>query len=468
MKRLRRRVSELAHQEDGFTVFEVLVAAILLIAGALATFQVFDTATRNTFRAEQSQVANDIVQQELEKIRILDYQEVALTDYPGYSANDNNPNHRVIGTDYALNRDGSSPASMIVNGSALYDGGQVSGGTLSPGPTHFVNGDVSGDIYRYVVWRDDPNCLSACPGSQDLKRVVIAVTLDEVAISADRSYVEIQSDFIDPSDNVLSETILPPGGLNTAQQFYLSDTSCEYVPPTVRLDITADHLLHNTLGTCKDGLKFGGTSGAPDTIIPSVPPDPFPDDPLLPDSFDYADDSYLEPLPDFDDGLQMLRQDSNGCTYDPGGTNPEAKIHRWVTDPLTADFHMTGHATLEINSKTINGATQTGKVCVYLFVRTTTDPGGSDPETATDTRLVDSGTGQPSWAYQPPGNWAQGSWGTYRIGLDFPNTTVAAGKRLGLAVSVDPGGSPGDLQFIYDNPQFDSRLEIDTTTPLSG
>ena len=133
----------------------------------------------------------------------------------------------------------------------------------------------------------------------------------------------------------------------------------------------------------------------------------------------------------------MLRQDSNGCTYNPAGDTPEAKIHRWVSDPLTANYHMSGHATLEISSKTINGAVQTGKICIYMFVRTTS---GS---TVTDTQILNSGTGQPYWTYQPPGNWAAGTFALYRVGLDFASTTITANKRLGFALSVERDGIPG-------------------------
>lgn len=455
--------------ESGFTVFEVLVASIILVAGALATFQVFDTATRNTFRAEQTQVANDIAQRELEKLRVFDYKHLAMTAYPAYAANPNNPSSRVLGTDFALEPDGSNPAPMVVQGSALDSGGQVAAGfspstLVDPGPTPFTNGDVKGSIYRYVVWQNDPSC-TTCGGNQDLKRIVVAVTLDTVASSTQRAYVETQSDVIDPSDTRLTEKNLPDGGPLTAEQFYMSDTPCASSGTTTRQTISADHLLHNTLGQCADGARTGTTPGAPDALLGDVPPDPYPDDPLLPDTFDYADDSYLEPTPDFDDGLQMLRQAANGCNYTPTGTHPEAKIHRWVSDPMPVAYDMTGHATLEINSKTINGAAQTGRICIYLFARDT------DPTTGvvTDTRLVDEGTpANAYWAYQPPGNWAAGGWGTYRVGLNFPRTTIATGQRLGLAISVDPAGSPGDLQFLYDNPQFDSRLEVDTTTPLGG
>ncbi len=244
----------------------------------------------------------------------------------------------MIGTDFALNPDGTSPAAMVVNGSALDSGGLVAGGTVNPGPTNFVNGDVSGKIYRYVVWRDDPTCSnSVCPFTQDFKRVIVAVTIDDEAISSARSYIETQSDFIDPNDKVLTETNVPPGGTVTADQFYLSDTVCENDGSTTphRADREPPPAQHPR----QVRRRIAGRAPRPerpDTLLLTVPPDPFLEDPTLPDTFDFADDPYLEPAPDFDDGLQMLRQDVERLHLQPRPvTNPEAKIHRWVSDPLS-------------------------------------------------------------------------------------------------------------------------------------
>ena len=259
------------------TVVEVTIAAFLLILGALTTFQIFDTASRNTFRAEQSQVANDIAQQELERLRALTYNQAAMTAYPGSSGDPRNPNSRVVGTDFALNPDGSSPAAMVVNGSSLDSGGLVAGGTVNPGPTNFVNGDVSGKIYRYVVWRDDPTCSnSVCPFTQDFKRVIVAVTIDDEAISSARSYIETQSDFIDPNDKLLTETNVPPGGTVTADQFYLSDTVCENDGSTSRIEPTANHFLHNTRGKCADGLRTGSYGRSPGHVAADGAAGPVP------------------------------------------------------------------------------------------------------------------------------------------------------------------------------------------------
>jgi hypothetical protein len=72
-------------------------------------------------------------------------------------------------------------------------------GKVLPGPESFSSGDVSGKIYRYVVWRKDEKC-GTCSSGQDFKQVVVAVKLDKLSNDPrERSYVEVQSDFVDPA-----------------------------------------------------------------------------------------------------------------------------------------------------------------------------------------------------------------------------------------------------------------------------
>lgn len=442
--------------DRGMTIIEVLVASIILVIGSLAIFQMFDAATRNKSRTEQRQVGLDRAQREIEKLRAVPYDELALTAYPGSSSSPLSPRNRVHGTDYALNANGTGDAPMVVNGSSLYGGGQVSGGTISTGPEPFTSGDISGDIYRFIVWRDDPQCLAVCPGTQDLKRVVVAVKLNTTPATGERAYVETQSDFIDPTETALSDLPAGPAGSVTAQQFFLSDTPCAAAGSTTRAPITGDHLLHNTMGTCLNGLRTGTTSGAPDALLlekaPGTSGDP---------AYDYASDAILEPAPDTDKGLQLLRQDSNGCDYTPGGSNSQAKIHRWVTDTVPFAFTITGNATLEFYTRTINDATMPGKICVYLFTR----------NVGLDTQIVNSGDGQSYFSYAPAGgdNWPKDAWTKVRLNMQFPSATLPLARRLGVAISVERAGTPSDgLQFLYDHPDYPTRLEVDTTTPLEG
>jgi hypothetical protein len=462
---IRSRLAPLS-DESGLGIVEVVVAAIVLIVGVVGVFQAFESANRNTYRAEQTQVALDRAQRELEKIRALDYGAIALTSQPGTSTDTNDPRYRVAAGNFALTK-GNPPvpppsdyANLVVNGESLYGGGTIVDGAVHPGPTHFESGDVSGDIFRYVVWREQPGCTS-CLGNQDFKRAIVVVRLDrEGIVNYDRPYFEVHSDFIDPADSIISDEAPGGGALVTAQQFWLTDTPCALSGSTSRQDISGDHLLHNTRGACLNGPQTGSTLGAPDTLIPAQPPDPNPDDPGLPLQHDYSNDTYLEPSPNTDKGVQLLRQDTNGCSYTPGGATPEAKIHRWVTDPMLSSFTMNGNASLYFFSRTINQAIHQGRLCVYLFIRSAAD---------VDTLIVNQETGQSYYQYNPggSGNWPQNFPSpANKLQMQFVPQTILPGYRLGAAVSVDRAVTPASLEFMYDHPDYATRLEVETTTPL--
>ena len=190
-------------------------------------------------------------QRELEQIRQLAYKDVALTTTPAASSDPKDPRYRVSGSDFALGWDGTTPsdyAEMVVKNI-----GGVTDGSVNPGPTSFTSGDISGKVYRYVVWRDDPSCqmvpnstIDACPGPHDYKRVVVIVKLDDAPISSTRAYTEVQSNFSDPDATTQTSNDPGAGGPSlTAQQFFLSDTTCNN---SARQDITADHAEHQTWG----------------------------------------------------------------------------------------------------------------------------------------------------------------------------------------------------------------------------
>ena len=458
-----------ARREEGFTVVEVLVASLVFALGAIAVLQVLDASARNAFRAEQGQVGINIAQRELEKLRQYDYDDVALTSTPTDASVHPSLQSRVTGTSFSLNPDGSNPAEMVVKGVA----GQANG-LVAPSAT-FTLGDVSGTIYRFVVWQDEPGCSPVvCPGTHDYKRVVVVVQLDNQPISYARPYQEVQSDIGDPDASLTSGGGSGGGALVTAQQFYLSDTPCSSATSEpVRLDITADHATHDTLSTCADA-----STGKPDALLFEQPPDPAPNDPAVPGLFDYSDD--VEPggvSATTDRGLQMLRQDADGCNPSPTGTGARKKIHRWVTRPLPARFVATGTATLELFTRTVSDVNIPGAICIYLFKRATV--GGSDIRTAIPLTGMSAVAGDPfGFSCSTVGTpavgkcqttiWPRGSWGRVRYNLSFAsNTELLAGQRLELGLSVERAGTPQDaLEFMYDHPDHPARLEVKTTTPI--
>lgn len=447
---------------------------MILAIGAMTTFALLSAATRNAQRAKASQVALEYAEQEMEYMRSLENKQLAMTAVPPHSTNSQSPNFRVSEGTFALTKQPiGNYRNLVINGGSLYGGGSISGGTISPGPTPFTSGDVKGTVYRYIVWHNDEGCTETkCPGKQDYKQIVVAVKLDKVpSQSAEPGYVEVQSNFINPTENAESNP-LPGGGgqVVTAQQFFLTDTPCSASGTTTREEITGDHLLHNTLGTCASGLKTGSKEvGAPDALLLGGPPDPAPEDPNNPPLYDYSSDSYLEPNPNTDKGVQLQRDTTSGCNYVPTGTtNPESQVHRWVTDPMKENFVMNEKVTLEFYTRTINDLLYNGKLCVYLFKR---HESGSPP-TASDTRLKNLAGSTLYWTYTPESGefWPRYEWKKVRLTMFFTESpyTIPTGDRLGVALSAERSGTEELLPIMYDHPNYPTRIEVDTSTPING
>jgi len=466
-------------KEQGFTIVEVLVAIFIVSIAAMVTFGLMTDATRNVERAKANQIAVEFAEQELERLRSEPDERLAMTiPLPGHSTNPLNPNYRIRDDEFALTREPIGEyAQMVHNGGEIEgvgtsaEGGYITHGTVVPSEP-FESGNVKGRVYRYVVWRNDAACGSACPTQQDYKQIVVAVRIDSAPNDpTQHGYFEVQSKFINPKRNADTD---PPknskGGYTTAQQFYLSDTPCAASGETTRVEPTEDHLLHNTLGVCANGLKTGSTEpGAPDALTLS-PPAP-PEEPAVAALHDFASDVYLEPNPDTDKGLQIPVSTSTNCkSFSPTGVaHPESFVHRWVTDKMPADFEITGNLTFEFYTRTLNNQPYSGGLCIYLFKRY--ESGSS----FSDTRLKNFLGSTEYWLYAPPNYWPLSEaqppleWKRVRVTMELSKTpeTILKDGRLGLALSVDPAHTNASaIPIMYDFPTMASRLEVDTTTPL--
>jgi hypothetical protein len=422
-------------------------------------------------------VALDRAQQELEVLRSLSDEELALTSTPGHETDEESPNYRVLNGKFAL-KGGSAPSEykeLVANGGVLYPSETIEKGVVNPGPTSFTSGDVSGKVYRYIVWRNDASCSSeTCPGEQDYKQIIVAVRLNSTTSrSTPGKYVEVQSAAVNPEHSASDNPIAGTEGVVTAQQFFLSDTSCSSTGTTSRQEIAGDHLLHNTLGTCANGLQTGKTEGAPDALLTGAPPDLTPEDPATPLVYDYSTDysTYNVPTAETAKGIQIRRDETSGCHFTPTGTTaPQWQVHRWVTDKMTKTFKMTsgegtGSATIDFFTRALSDSQYTGKLCIFLYKR--------NDSTSKTELLKDNQTGAEYWTFVPStGNkyWPSGKWEEVTKTLTFNGpVTINEGERLGLALSVERAGTQGDaIPVLYDHPRYRSRIEVDTTTPLEG
>jgi hypothetical protein len=486
---MRARIAD----ERGITIVEVVVAALILTVSALALLGLTDAASRNTYRAEQSQVVVNRLQAEMERIRQLPFSEVALESAPPTSSDPALPASRVAGTQFAVQRNGTGAAPLAINGGTTPGGEPVSGGQVNPGPQAFTSGDIHGTIHRYVVY---PGVPANCPGcrADDLKRVIVAIALDDTASGGERVYQEIQSEVANP-DTVPEDNDLPPccGNEPGSATFYITDTPCNN---TTRQPLTGDHLTHNTRRLCSDGLKTGGTPGAPDLM--ATDPPPTPDSGAEPFN-DYATD--VEPTQDplTDAGLTLREPSTNGCLLDTptlglnrtidflgGETAPEQRMHMWLSNPTTTDFRLLTAATADLNlwTKTINGQPYGGKICIWVFKRVTLNlpllgPISVDiPAINIQPPLIDAEHFEFQRAF-----WPQ-EWTEIRVPMQFIwatdaitslGGTLIGEPRLGLAITVERGftgggelggGGASGLEFMYDHRERDSRLVINSEEDL--
>jgi Tfp pilus assembly protein PilV len=487
----KRRRPALLRADDGMTIAEVMVAALILVTGALAVLNMVGTAARGSYRSEQSQVVSNRLQSEIERITQLPWEQVALTGVPSDSTDTNSPAWRVQGTSYSITQDGTQPRALVYNGSALAAGGTVSDGTVSAAPQAFTSGDVHGTIYRYVVWENDPSCPeSTCPGSQDLKRVIVAIRLDGGQVGGTvRHYQEIQTQISNPAtspdfdpnpgpactggadcqpDGTCTGTDCTGAGGNTSTPwtFWLTDTTCDNAS---RQPVTADHLTHNTRGNCASGLKTDNDPGAPDLMVTNAPP-LTGETPL----WDYATDVEPAQNPSQDKGLQLLRPSSGGCDSQAltVATGPETdvptrfqQLHEWLSPPIPTgyDVALDGSGIVNLWTQSVGGASYGGAVCAWLFVQSTDGQGNTVRNAATNTA-----GGASYFTYQQT-TWPTG-WTEIHVPLSFNlSTHLTVGTRLGLVVGVNHDGTGADgMQLLYDEPSFDSRMELKThSTPPS-
>jgi type II secretory pathway pseudopilin PulG len=468
--------------DGGFTVVEVLVAAVLLAVTAIAVFGLVDAASRNNYRSQQSQVVNDRLQQEMEKLKQVPYDQLALTSLPTHSSASNDPNSRVSGTTFNVSQSGTNYEGLVYNGGNSQEaGGTVSSGAVDPGPTSFQDGDVKGSVYRYVTWEHDDACGNC--GQDWYKHAVVVVALDPTASGSTRAYQELQGNLSNPNAGLSkcpagSSGCTNPGGPDpTPWTFWLTDTPCSF---SARQAFTGDHLSHDTLGQCSAGLKTGppgvlGTNaGAPDLMFTQAAACTnsgcSPQDPL----YDYATDVEPQQGAGLDRGLQMVTPTVNGCLLNTGAlpsplnnllelpvteTNPQLEAHKWLSPPIPNGFNdvvLDGSGELDLWTQTINGGVYGGKLCVWLYAR---GAGGTDaPASNLDV------TGNPTYFTYSRSTWPNNGWSEIQVPLHFSQVTLSAGARLGLAFTLEKQGTPSSsgLQFMYDHPSFDSRLEVDT------
>ncbi len=433
--------------EAGFTLVEILAAMTLMSVGVGATLRVFGSSGRTAQAAQRDQVATQKAQATIDQLGTTPYNQLGLTSAPASSTDPLNPGNRVSGITLAI-KPGLTESFVLPS-----DPGQA-GASVSPAAEPFTVGSgdsaISGSVHRFITWRDEPCPISVCDGTQNTKRLTVAVTVQ--ANGAVPAGPPVWVSKVIPDPQALPPGAIapgPPGSTISAQDFYLYDTRCGN---STRQAITASHATHNTAQTSAVAGSTSFCENPASDLQPDLmgvePPDDDPATPLFQQSNDLSG-AY--------EGLAMKGHGTScPATYDAAdATNLNATnqwtIHTWATNSLASAFTLAGQVTLSLHTSTVGGAPGAGIICVTLVDRAVV--GG---------RPVDVSLGSFTYTLD--------TWPTtirrisFTVNLGAP-ASVAPGHRLLLVLGVK-GASENDLSFVYDHPLYPSFLELATPTPL--
>jgi len=446
--------------EAGFSLVELLIAMALTAVGIAATLSVFGASGRTTVISQNVEVGAQQAQAELDRLSRLGYGELALTSTPSNSSNPKNPNYRVSGGNFDVRAGLTEPL--------VTEAGEGATAKVDPGPSVFAVGQagstITGKIYRYVTWRDENCPANVCDGSQNTKRVIVAVSVDPTANSVQRNPLWFSTVIADPSaappdySGTAGGTGSGTGSSTSAQVFYLYDQPCDdedwddfsYVAPSGS---------HNTRSTAQTGpspstnstCDNDDSSRQPD-LMGTVPPPGNTSTPIFEYSADLAGD-YLG-------GLAMMRKGttcrSSYSTSDASNTAVPNKwaVHAWTTPEFEDEFVLSGRATVSIWTETLGDVSGRGFMCATLVERRVS--GGGTPS---DTVLASTTYDVSAWPASPR-----------RLSFTFTvpqPADIDEDRQLVLVLHLREE-SAQDVALLYDHPSYQSLLEIETTTPLGG
>jgi prepilin-type N-terminal cleavage/methylation domain-containing protein len=170
-RRLKRRLAN----EDGFTLFELLIAMAVTAIGLMALVSSFDHSRDLVGVAEKTEVASHQAERAMERVLAMPYAQVAHTTAPTRNSDPKHPAFyvNVGGTSYQWDQGATGPRWDD------FEVDQVNGQISNVTNWQDSTSRLTGKTYTFVTRTGDLCSATACPtGDQRGKRVTIAVTVD--------------------------------------------------------------------------------------------------------------------------------------------------------------------------------------------------------------------------------------------------------------------------------------------------
>jgi hypothetical protein len=315
-------------------------------------------------------------------------------------------------------------------------------------PKTWQDGQVKGKLYRFVTSGDDTACGTACPGSEDYRRISVAVTVT-APVNAITKPIVVSTEIGNPSDAKVTTVAGTPPEVRNYKTYYPYDTPTfvsSGVFNTTRVDQTASHTRRDT--QIKPDLM--GEDPTPDPNCTDTYPNCNPPTPVVVPTYKYTTDTGGSTPPAYQFGAGIKK--SGACA----GGGPD-KEHMWVTNTLTAPLNLTGNATADIYTMTMDGLSGPGRLCVRVY----------------DVAALNSSDGKVTGTPLLIGNAQTTEQNPWPITFDTGETlfdfrfldptavgyTVPTGHRLAVYFTtadklLDGVTATKDLAIMYDHPDY--------------
>jgi len=163
-----RLPTQLRRDERGFSLIEVVLAATVCLVGLMAVISTFDSSRRLVSASERTEVVSQRAERAIEQAISRPYAEIGLqaTPAPAHSTDPDHPNNRIAtgGGSYQWSTSPSQYSALVMGGTGKLEHSSSWSDDASR---------LSGNVYRYVTYYDDPSL----PGTDDGRRVTVAVTV---------------------------------------------------------------------------------------------------------------------------------------------------------------------------------------------------------------------------------------------------------------------------------------------------
>jgi Tfp pilus assembly protein PilV len=208
--------------QDGFTIVEVLMAALVLAAGIIGMIGAFDSGRRLTLLSERRTVMAHRAQLEIERLQTNPYGQLAMIKAPTHSAEKGNPDYYVnynsvlkcsTANCFAWDAEKTGEEESLVLAPKEVECASTSEkecGVASASPTgrkcsekvaacEWSDGLIEGKVYDFVTWHSDGKCGEKCPAKENYKRLTVIVTAKVPTGSREPAAVRVSTFVSEPS-----------------------------------------------------------------------------------------------------------------------------------------------------------------------------------------------------------------------------------------------------------------------------